>query len=800
MTRVAAILGPILLLAVALAVLARPADDAGVVGPGGKVLDDIVADAGHIDVALLGNSKAGTDLDPPKIAALFPDAPSVVTLRVNGTGMPVWYAVLAHRVYDHGQSPRLVIVYGTLAMMLQVDLPSEEQRRVLGEQLAQPDPVLDAKVFGKTWSDPRLQRALNRRTDLRHTLTDGWRNLVVGALLAPPGPGTVPERGRAYAEAALGKVFGVDVAQDLDRTRVGPIVERDTDAPARVLGSVDETLLPDFLALAQAHGAKVVFVRAPLGTAKRHTDVVDPALRDATIRLLGEHGAAWIDLTEADLPDNTFGDGAHMSRAGRQRFTPLLLDALRAVGVGSDALTAAQAPVEHAPLRATRTGTPPTLPAADPKRGKAPCDWVTFVNGLAGISDTALKAAGYGEVSPLLLFEDGAPLPAHAPVKDYTQRCGGASYHYQNVVKFAPTGGAPESVADHHYTLGLSPDVPLVGGAFAKAWWVYPGTTLTLEAGEPLHGEVVVGGYAAVPGVSPATVTVGGVTQALAEAGAELEATVPGAGTSVVVASPADGPWLLVRRVSADGDYLVGKAASAARVSFLSVVPTFAGPPPAAPVPDGPPKEAAWKKGSWLYFFTGTDVPALDEAFSAAGAQCTPMRVTVDGQPVESTFGPDGKTPVTKATWAAGHLTLVNADGSDPRQNGHTYAFRLEPERLCTRQGRWVYPGDVETWHLDADALGALRVAAGSLQLTGAAFPQGKGRGTLRAQLRAGGAVVAEATWPLADWTNATLPLPTPLPRDAQDVELVLSTAPGDSYVLVSSAELVETNGGFVRP
>lgn len=793
MNRLLALLLPLLLLAGAAALLARP-EPPGAVPPEAKTLDQRVEKAGGVDVAVLGNSKVGTDLDLGRMAGLFADGSRIVPLGVNGTGAPVWYAVLKNRVYAHGQRPKTVVVYATLRMMLQVDLPSEIQRKVLAAQLLEPDAVLNRKVFGAAFSDPRIQRILTRRTELRQGWTESVRDLATGLVLAPPGDGTVAERGEAWSTAALGRVFGVEQSA-AERSRVLPVVERLEATDEGRERPVAETLVPDLIDLAQQNGAQIVFIRAPLGSARRHTDVVDPDTERAFVELLAARGAAWIDLHTASMPDAAFGDGAHMSKAGRERFTPQLVAAMEQSGVGGT-LVAADPALIRPKITASRVGSGPALPALAPVRGDKACDWRSPFPGFKDLSDSALSEAGLGPISPFRVREDGRLLAAHGDVEDTVRRCAGTSLHQGGVLRFSPTGDDPAAAADRRYVAELDADSPLVGGDGREAWWVYPGTGLRLEVPEPPGGPArvwasvrVVRAGEGLPrlaaGAGEATFTrVGDRLEASVEAG-----PVRGAWT-VEIHSPADGPWLLVERVAtgtaARPWYLVGRPAEEPRVDLLRAERRFAAPPPELPTPTGSFKPNPAKAGSWTFPVGELGVPNLEESFAATGASCSPLRLYADGEAVAATPKEKRVAGVDKLLHSKERVLLELASGGDPRVDGRSYRFGLDPERACLEPGRWLYPGDQLELRLDRAT--TLRRGATELQLAGAVF---RAEGSLGIELFVGEERRFQAEQPLAGWTHSSFVLPSPVGPEDRDLRLRL-VAPPQGWVLLGAVDLVE--------
>ncbi len=796
MTRLLAILGPVVLFAALGAALFWPAEavtEAPLPLPA-RVLDGRLKAVENVDVVLLGNSKVGTDLDPEAIGRLYPEGAGVVPLGVKGTGMPVWYAVLHDRVYAAGYEPKLVIVYATLQMMAQTQLPSDAQRARLAEVATGAIPALDQKVYGKGMADPRMQLALARRGEWHRSLLDGTRDLAVGLFLAPAGAGGVGERGAAYAEPAFASLFSSENQKEATR-HVGPVVEQElSDATAG--DGVMDTLIPDLLTLAHSHGAQVLFVRAPLAASKVSVDSVPPELEPEVIRLLAHLGDGYLDLRDADLTASAYGDGVHLSTAGRGRFTPQFLEAVAAVGVGTGRMTPAAPQPPKRVLTGTRAGTPPQLATLSPYRTSRGCGYIAPFTGLPELADHALAAAGLGQVSPLVVLEDATELQTHA-LGNVVDTCVGASGFVGGRFKFSPTGPGPESAERHQYRAALTAAAPARGGEFQEVWWVYPGTELTVTVPDPAGAgagkrEVRVEVAAPVRGVAAPTVRLGeGAAVALDPFGSGYAGNVVGpAGEDAwtfTVASPSDGPYVLLQRVvtgPADAPvYLIGKPARRGQVSLLAGEVEAAAEPPslsgdvAAPV-------AGREPGLWLFDVSGFAVPSHDQTYKSAGTGCSPMQLILDGARLVGGRTAPGKPRLGHA----GGQLRVNFPAEFDATAAHTYAVALDPDRACgSGAARWLYPGDELTFSVDAEPLQRLVAGADSLELGGAAVPAS---GALEVSLSVDGAEVYATTVDLAHYPPPPMLLPTRVSPAAASAELRLRLPSG--YLLVTSADLSE--------
>ena len=757
------------------------------------------------DVVVFGNSKARSDLDLTPIGKAL-DVTKISRLNVNGTRAPVWYAMMERCLAD--VSPKLIIVYGTLGSMVRVTLESELERNSMAELRGQNDPVLVRKVFGGDVASPFWDRVRARRTALHQGFQQGTRDLVAGFFFAPPGEDGLLAAGAAYAGPALERVLGEDAGGDVARrARAVPIAERSEEAAeARELG-FEDTLVPDFVALANARGARILFVNAPMSPSwQAHYEVIPAALTRATIEGLNELGAGYIDLSRIGLPDAAFADGIHMNNTGRARTTAALAERLADVGAtGTGAFARAMVPSE--PPTGRRTGTPPSLPPLTLTRGPWDCGWQAPVPGLAPISDATLGAAGIGALSPLLVLEDGKPLTPHATRDTFDLTCAGASNHQGGVVKFSPTGGPADVARTRTYTLGVAEDMPMRDAIGNEGWWVYPGTTLTLDFPGPWDGpaegfRVAVEGYAA-GGAGAVTLEAGRVTATLARgaerASAVLAPDAPTAPWSLTVTSPSDGPWFLVNRVvvgtPTEPWYAVGTPEKRRSVELVGAPARYGAPPD--PLPEaalvGAPKQFA--RGLWYIDAPDLGVPyweIIRDTVSIAG--CSPVRLSRDGEPMP---GPDTPPADLMDKGAEGYnhadRRLYLGAGAGRTPEGHRYAVSLDEARAC-RNARWIYPGDTLTLTPNPQALDRLTAPAELLELGLAAVTRDPTSERARVRFSRGAEVLVDAEVALGDLarTPARWPLAAQVERGAEGLVLEISTSDAAPYLVLTSVTLAQ--------
>lgn len=795
-----AVVAPIAVLAGPLAYWGRP-DPPAEVSPAAQAMERTVAN--DPDVILLGASKVYTDLDKELIAkGLSLPKDEVAALNVSGTMAPVWYAILKNRVYGTEKKPKLVVVYSTFDWTLAARPAGEAERAVLAAQMGPDEPVLRAKALGEGPGGATWERVRRRRTEAHGELMQLIRNAAVGVILAESGEEGPVAAGEALALPALESLFGMTAGLDLSHTRGAiPIVERGREA-AKVSSDIDDTLLPDFLALAAENGTRIVFVHAPVRPSAEVSYQVEPTLHRAAVQAINDAGAGYLDLRELRLGDAAFGDAAHLNRVGRTTLTEALVARLGEIGaMGAGAMKAAPLPVVTKPPTLTRTGTPPGLPEVKPVRGPKACRWEAPVPELRPINDFALLVAGVGMVSPLVVLEDGAPLQPHAPREKFDDSCAGAFLHQERAVKFSPTGTDPEIVPTRTYTFALSDEAPMRTAAGFEAWWVYPGTTLSLAFDEATSGPgVVVDAVAFGDGKGAPTARVdGGAAVPLAGAGLHRSAVLPtpaGAAWTLDVASPADGPWVLLRRVvhgPADAPRFVVGAPGPSSVGVLASDATYSPEPHALP-PLGAPTAAGDTTSTFA--LDPATVPNTETLWGLASvAGCSPVRLSEDGTPLAAPTVRPKDVDKGPGRYAQGGttLTVIGSDGTAPHINGRAYAASLDATRKC-RGLRWLYPGDTATITVKPNLLAPLLADATRLELGGAAVSAEptEALGTLR--VRTGGTTHLETTFRLADLAS-TPPAWTfnpPLPRGPDPVVFELSIPADAPFTLVTSLALSE--------
>jgi hypothetical protein len=763
------------------------------------------------DVLLVGNSLVGHGVDDAALGRALDDA-STLMLWEAATRPANWYAVLKNRVYENGYTPHLVVIPTTPRMLLQTRLSSDKARKSLADHATDYEPVINARVYGRESEDSLfIHRIQEGRGVFQERFQAAVRDWTVGLLFAEPGEGGLSERGQAVAGPALEAVFSGDGAVDMSlHHRVIPVLQDESDRVDQVESrtvSVAESFVPDLIDLVLDNDSRLVFVWIPVSERETADAGVDAVLQAELITLLNEQGVGWLDLHDLGYGDQLFKDAAHLNSQGRAKFTAALARSLVELdAMGDGPLPAAGLPLVLEPALARR-GEPPALPALalSPKGGG--CVMEAVVSEAAQLSNGSLKLARLGPVSPLVVLEDGAPLAREVVVEPLEAGCDGRYTHPSRRLMVAPSGGDPDG---HVYSLALSEALPLRHGAY-EAWWVYPGTALTMDfpgwpgEEERLTFQVYLEAYTSAQGTP--TVTLDGRPLTLTPEGrwlrAEGERARAEGAFSLEIASPADGPFLTARWIHVEGDSpergvdLAGEAAlvTPAQASLLPGMK------------DAPPSFTGGDRGFELASVEATDrgvgraeLPQLAGLGHQAVAArtlcrfCSPIVITEDGAPLPRTRRECAQVrPNSKGRYCLedGVARFTSTDGADPVGGGHTFGVAYDADHLV-KAGWWLYPGDRMRYEPPAREIRNLVDGAHQLRLKGIAAGPGAAGSAVAVTLTAGGETRLEAEVAAADLERGVeLPLEAPI-NVTDRVSFEVETRSEGVFVLLMEAALEE--------
>lgn len=814
---VVAILAPALILGWTLLQLREPPSLHG-------YAEDIEARLAASDpqVVILGSSMAHRGINLDLLAhELGLRSEQVVLLQLPHASAAHWYALLKNRVFANGYRPKLVIVAAAMTTMLNHDVLKEEANvdRLI-EQMSQDEPVLAAKVLH--FDDPEDFRADYMRqhaSEWRQGLLDQWRNLVVTAIFSKR---KRLDDGERLAEKVDEVVFANE-RMDYGLHRSASDGLHDASLYTRAAPEADfdlrrDALLPDMQALADAHGARLVWVRMPFPPSNPHMDDVPPEIERAALDWMTELGSGWLDLRALDLDDADFEDMRHLSKPGALKFTVTLARSLNALGALRDdggvrvvqSLQGATGPV--------REGVLPVLPAV---QGEG------CVRTLRSPDLGALAFALSGSLGPLL------PMPVVIRSGETELDRGAAdgscsgtwAWRDGALVIDAPAQGAPVSVAWRTEATPVHGSGPVM--------WVWPGTSVRYDVDHawdlpPRAFQILLRALAMDATGAAATVSVRGQEIPVDAHGPRLY--------GVLTPKAPDGPWSLVFHVPAGAPpvllHHLAVGAAPATTTLLGAPETLYGgsvrfiggrveDTRSSATYDAPPRfvpfEAELLRAPQR--LAQIQVPRLFELADSPDNDamrpndCSPLRVLEDGVelPYPHSVCQDVLNKGQGRACHAGEVIYLSAtDDTSPLQNGRKYTVQLDPTRACTtwtqrgettlRGSWWLYPGDVATFPVPANRLSTFREGANLLEL-GVIPHVTDPEAPLHLTLLADGVPVLDTPWTLTPGTrrqhNGRFAIQPPLPVDAREVTLRIENPSTTSFVLVSMATLSESYDGF---
>ncbi|HNH47292.1 MAG TPA: hypothetical protein PKY30_09655, partial [Myxococcota bacterium] len=429
----------------------RPSEDV-------KTMEAVAAE-GPYDVVVIGPSSAKTDIHGPGLGRLLGRGfDRVAVMTQGGSTAPVWYTILKERVYKNGLRPKLVLINGVMQGVVKTRMDSWERGAVLVHTTT-PDELLMRKTWGS--DQPALvQRALERRGDLRREIFSGFRLFFPGLFLS---------EAETSVDAAGVSVFGT---QHQEVERVLPGVETEEGAALTSWEDSDPTegYLGDIAALAHENGAQVVLVLAPILQSKiRRVHQLSPEAEGKLIQFLNQQQIGLVDLRNAPIRDANFVDGVHMNRSGQKLFTELLAESLLQLGAKEGKLAPSVEPL--IPARVERSGEGPPIVLGNEVAGKERCTRSIGLPGMEFLGARALKLLGSQLLPPLRVMQEGQVLK---PLERGMTRsdCAGTwvLLHDRLVLNDRTPGAAT--------TVSWNTDLPIEQGSGAPQYWALPGTSL----------------------------------------------------------------------------------------------------------------------------------------------------------------------------------------------------------------------------------------------------------------------------------------------------------------------------------
>ncbi len=480
------------------------------------------------EVVVVGNSLGAFDIDPALLGgALGVDPERVAVLSVPGSVASHWAALLG-RMVAGGHRPGRVIVVGDLQSALSIRPRTPAGRAHLDALLAHDLPELRARIAeGSGW--PAIDAVEVNRGRARRDLVDRIRAAPV-ALLAPDDVRNPLGWARDRVTRAGTRVFHErDLAVALTReVRTGFDERYQVTDPGELLAPAD-SLVPELRALAEAAGARLVYVRPPLSpqTPPFARDVVPPGTE---ARMAAELGAphAYLDAAGLLLGLPAYVDLVHLGKAGARKFTVALAERLHRLDDPAPPTGLAGAPEVLGPV-------PELAPRPGEKAFGGTTSWLLpqvgrvheelWAMGLAPPED-CVPVEVAGPDGPLARMSCGELFPSERP---------GSCFDGERLFARAPAGLAPEA-------LFLVASARRACGDFL---WMYPGDRVRLQV--PGQGPLRVAATGDAP--PELALRVDGAPAALAPLAPWSRDEAPG---TLVLEGPAGGSSVELENTSAD--------------------------------------------------------------------------------------------------------------------------------------------------------------------------------------------------------------------------------------------------------
>jgi hypothetical protein len=720
--RLCAIAGPALVLGLAIQWFGQP--------PEKQLSEDAIATETALQeappgVVLLGNSMTRRGVDANQLSKAL--GVPVSNLAVNGTSARIWYLVLKNRVFANGHKPHAVIVLGAARTLLAAEpLSGIENVHAAGHR--EPiEPVIDAKVHGDSPMPIEWLWATWKRDLLRTNILDGIRRTAVEWFFSAE----VSDAGidaDTWAKAQLDTVFGgEDNLISVTAARVIPVVEVGETTQEKTSLTIDETFMPDLVALAQEHGTRLMFVRmpvAPSGPTITYPQLLE--LSDAPVEHLWKHALTWlsdqdagyVDLRNMRLDDADFVDFLHANKHGRRKITQQLGEQLKRIDLMGDEPLPRVVNLSPTPLK--RSGSLPKvgqLQLDRAKRKDKDCRWEIPTDSALSLAAGPLAKLGIANASPIEVRMNKRLIPQSVKLHDVTASpCSETAFVGKKTTIFdaAKPGPIPEDLS-----VQIATEFPATGMDGSPNHWLFPGQSLSTTfptAWPEAAGDFQVSVSAVQLQEGPALQIA--VDQSDFEShvvgGHSVEATLtppaPAQGWTLRLSVPEEGSPTLIQSLGIGAGFsatwLIGQPNSVAShraVGNKRSTVSFETPPPVIDL--GKPTESE----DGLVVFKNTEIAFLgdDHTFQVSGLwACSPVELTFDGEATGRGHRrcktlptlPQGSYCHTKST-----IRLKPTTDNHPMQMADRWGARLDPDRKCSTS-RWLFPGDVMTanpWRKD---------------------------------------------------------------------------------------------------
>lgn len=425
------------------------------------------------NIVVVGSSRARSDIDPVQLTELLaPPTRQAFVAMVHGSNAPVWYAVMKNGILARGCRPELFVIYDIMDKILAGDVLPDERVRLLAPFLSDDEPVIDAKIFKRSKGRGQWQRSREYVVAGRQSALEHFAAWSTGMMFASPSTSSRSALGRRVLDKSFDGVFAAEkLDQQEQPARAVPVIEPVVEERDVLATKAEDTFIEDIVNLARAHGAKVVFARAPSPPSRLSAEHAAPDLIRDGIALMRRTGAGFVDMRDQPVRDTWYADVRHMNAVGRRHNTRNLAAQLRSIMTDGRGETQAAAPLQILDGKAEYSAEPPPLPEPQPFRPGRGNTGVFQVPDLRFVADDACEAK---EVlaccSPLKVAEDGAPLPfPNRQPGEVESAGGGRSAHVGGSIVFSATDGSTPTRNGRRYALSLDPT------RFCGSYWLYPG-------------------------------------------------------------------------------------------------------------------------------------------------------------------------------------------------------------------------------------------------------------------------------------------------------------------------------------
>lgn len=724
-------------------------------------------------VVVLGNSQASSAVDPVLLGASLHEQGRVAMMALPGLSLMGTYVILKNRVFGAGFHPRLVVVPMSLLSLLDVAPPSEIHLAWMREHMPGDDPAVAKKVLGRAVSV--LPDGFSRAVSTAQVARDAWFEALTRQPLRLVGADDPAARLDAARDAVLGEVAGANLAMAVN---VLPAVARPTAAVASEVG-LDDTLLPELVALCKENGAQLVVSTVPQ---KVSLHGANPDTARRTAAWLQERGVPFLHLESVDVPADGWLDPGHLMGSGQRAYTEALAAKLGQVGaLGKAPLQMPSLPIAAPHL--TRTGDMPPPAVRATAVSADGCFVKMSLPGMRHRSDAGLAALGLGQASVLQARVDGQLVTPHIAVRE-ADGCTNQMWHGPDsvVVALPRPGVVPElSWAGTLSSSRVGPraDLPIAEDLL----WVPPGTTLQFRWDDPQTAAAFdLVAVETAPGTRAPVLQLAGAEKALVAwdkiwAG-EMAVENGTLGDPVSLVNPVGGPELFVRvaalagpdgqRQLAHGRAMdVGWSLVMAGSPTSDVTPAF----PTAPVATG-----GSRQGDTMSFAVSGPLTAVTQ--SALGTLLGDTRMQ-SCMPLAVKQRSTGAYREAVVQLQPGTLIARGLPGDD-------WDVVWRSRRTCFQRA-WGLAGETLTFTPKAPR--GVYVATQALQLDVVAMPA---VGTARVRVLMGDEVMLDTSLDLTGPRPVTLPLDKPIPAGPAAVRMEV-TAPPDVMISVGNAELRPT-------